>query len=210
VYAIGWASYNHGVSAPAPRLATFADLSALGESAFHEILAGELIEKAAPLPEHGLAQRALGRFIGGPFHDDDGRGGPGGWWILTEVEVELAAHEVVRPDLVGWRRHRLRAPWGLPPVRVIPDWICEVLSPSHEGRDRVQKATLYAHAGVSHYWLVAPGERFVEAFELREGIWVRLGAWQDGERVRIRPFEDVELDLSRLFPPMNPPSGIQG
>lgn len=192
------------MSAPAPRLATFADLIALGDSAFHEILGGAVVEKAAPSPEHGLAQRALGRFIGGPFHDDDGRGGPGGWWILTEVEVELAAHEVVRPDLVGWRRYRLPAPWGSRPVRVTPDWVCEVLSPSDERRDRVQKAALYARAGVGRYWLVAPDERFVEAFELKDGSWVRLGAWQDGQRARIRPFEDVELDLSRLFPPAVP------
>jgi len=189
------------MSAPALRLATFADLATLGDQVFHEVLAGELLEKAAPLPEHGLAQRALARFIGGPFHDDDGRGGPGGWWILSEVEVELATHEIVRPDLMGWRRHTLPSPWGLRPVRVVPDWVCEVLSPSDERRDRVKKAALYARSGVGHYWLVAPGERFIEAFELQHGVWVRLGAWQDGERARIPPFEPVELDVSRLFPP---------
>jgi Uma2 family endonuclease len=128
-----------------------------GERAFHEVLNGELREKAAPLPEHGLAQRALGRFIGGPFHDDDGQGGPGGWWILTEVEVELAQHEVVRPDLTGWRRERLPAPWGMRPIRVAPDWICEILSPPTNAVTAcVHKAELYARSGVGYYWLVAP------------------------------------------------------
>jgi Uma2 family endonuclease len=192
------------MSAPARRLATFVDLAHLGDEAFHEVLAGEVVENAAPLPEHGLAHRALGRFIGGPFDDDDGRRGPGGWWILTEVEVELGLHEVVRPDLVGWRRERLPAPWGLRPVKIVPDWICEVLSPSDERRDRVHKAALYAQSGLGYYWLVAPVERFVEAFESTDGAWLRLGAWQDGERARIRPFEQIELDLSRLFPPRPP------
>jgi hypothetical protein len=44
-------------------------------------------------------------------------------------------------------------------------------------------------------------ERFVEAFELRNASWLRIGAWQDDEPARIRPFEEIELDLSRSFPP---------
>lgn len=186
---------------PAHKLATFEDLLAQPEGRRCEVLAGTLVEKAAPLPEHGLAQRALGRFVGGPFDDDDGRGGPGGWWILSEVEVELEAHEVVRPDLVGWRREQLPSPWGQRPIRVVPGWICEILSPTNERQDRVHKADVYARAGVPSYWMLQPSERLLEAFELHESKWVRLGAWSDGEVVRIPPFDAVELETSRLFPP---------
>ncbi len=186
----------------AKKLATVDDLLALSAADRFEILAGEIIEKSAPSPEHGLAQRTLGRFIGGPFHDDHGRGGPGGWWILTEVQVELAPHEVVCPDLVGWRRERLPKPWGQRPVRVVPDWICEILSPSNERRDRGHKADVYAQSGVPHYWMIPPSERLVEAFALRDGEWVRSGAWGDDAKVRIPPFETIELDTARLFPPL--------
>jgi Uma2 family endonuclease len=189
------------VTQSAKKLATFADLAALGEQAHHEVLAGEVVEKAAPLPEHGLAQRTLSRFVGGPFHDDDGRGGPGGWWILSEVDVELEPHEIVRPDLAGWRRERLPNPWGRRPVKVVPDWICEILSPSDERRDRVHKATVYARVGVSHYWMVAPAERLLEAFVLKDGAWMRVGAWEEGQTVRIPPFEAIEIETDRLFPP---------
>ncbi|MBK8996668.1 MAG: Uma2 family endonuclease [Myxococcales bacterium] len=186
----------------ARRLATFADLCALGGGSFHEVLAGELVEKAAPSPEHARAQRALSRYVGGPFDDDDGRGGPGGWWILTEVDVELERHEVVRPDLAGWRRERLPNPWGQRPIRVAPDWVCEILSPSDERRDRIHKAELYARSGVAHYWMVAPGERLVEAFALDRGAWLRLGAWSgDSGPARIPPFDSIELEVARLFPP---------
>jgi Uma2 family endonuclease len=190
------------VSQSVRRLATFEDLAALGETAFHEVLAGELVKKAAPSPEHGRAQRALGRYVGGPFDDDDGRGGPGGWWILTEVDVELESHYIVRPDLAGWRRERLPNPWGQRPLKVVPDWICEILSPSDERRDRVQKAELYARCGVAHYWMVAPAERLVEAFALENAVWVRLGAWGSESPVaRIPPFDSIELDVGRVFPP---------
>jgi Uma2 family endonuclease len=92
--------------------------------------------------------------------------------------------------------------WKRSPVRVVPDWICEILSPSDERRDRVHKAALYARAGVGHYWMLAPAERILEAFELRAGAWVRLGAWGGGGAgVRIQPFAEIEIEIERLFPP---------
>lgn len=168
------------------------------------MLAGVLVEKAAPSPEHARAQRALSRFVGGPFDDDHDRGGPGGWWILTEVDVELHAHDVVRPDVAGWRRPRLPDPWGQRPIRIVPDWVGEVLSTSDERRDRVHKAALYARCGVGHYWMIDPVERVLEALELNGHTWDRLGAWQDGEVVRVAPFDAIELEISRLFPPTSP------
>jgi Uma2 family endonuclease len=191
------------VSQAAKRAATFADLVALGEDARCEVLGGELVEKSAPLPEHARAQRTLGRFVGGPFDDDHGRGGPGGWWILTEVDVELGVHEVIRPDLAGWRRERLPNPWGRRPITIVPDWVCEILSPNDEGRDRVHKAALYPRTGVAHYWMVAPGERLLEAFALQDGAWVRIGAWEQGQIARIAPFDSIEIETDRLFPPQD-------
>lgn len=78
---------------------------------------------------HAHVQRAVGRFVGGPFHDDDGRGGPGGWWIFVEVDVALGPHDIVRPDLADWRRERLPRPGAVRPIPIAPDWVCEVLSP---------------------------------------------------------------------------------
>ncbi len=191
---------------PARKLATYADLCALPEQTRAEIHAGELVVHPAPLPEHGLAQRTIGRFIGGPFHDDDGRGGPGGWWILIEVDVRFGAHEILRPDIAGWRRARLPSPWGQRPIEVAPDWVCEVLSPATQRHDRVHKAAVYAAAGVGHYWLLDPAERLLEALALDAGRWVRLGAWDDTAAVAIPPFEQVELALARLLPPAADPS----
>lgn len=186
---------------PVRKLATYADLLALDDDVRAEIIGGEVVIQPAPLPEHGRVQRSLGRFIGGPFDDDDGRGGPGGWWILVEVDVELAEHEVVRPDLSGWRRERLTRPWGQRPITTVPDWVCEILSPSNARHDRVQKAALYERTGVGFFWLVDPSEHVLEAFELSAGRWARLGAWDAAATARIPPFAEVELEVARLFPP---------
>jgi Uma2 family endonuclease len=87
-------------------------------------------------------------------------------------------------------------------VDVAPDWICEVLSPRGERRDRVVKAELYLRSGVHHYWILDIDGRTLEAFAAREGAWVRLGAWSDGDVSRIPPFEAIEFDVTDLFPPL--------
>ena len=103
-------------------LATYDELLALPDGERGEIVRGSLVLAPAPLPRHSKVQGALRRFIGGAFDDDDGRGGPGGWWVLLEVDVRLGRHDIVRPDLAGWRRERLLDPWDLRPIDVVPDW----------------------------------------------------------------------------------------
>jgi Uma2 family endonuclease len=188
----------------ARRMATYEDLLALPEDARAEVLAGEVVTSPSPLPRHAKAQGALRRFVGGPFDDDDDRGGPGGWWILIEVDVRLGSRDIVRPDLAGWRRERLPFPWDTRPIDVVPDWICEIVSPSNAAHDRVVKRNLYAAHGVGFYWIVDPMERTLDALRLEGGRWVVLGGFTDGDLVRIEPFEAVELEIERLFPPRTP------
>jgi Uma2 family endonuclease len=189
------------MSDPAPRLATYEDLLALPEDVRAEVVGGRVITAPAPLPRHSRAQRALGSFVGRPFDDDHGYGGPGGWWIFVEVDIQLGRHDIVRPDIAGWRRERLSNPGDQRPLLVAPDWICEVLSPSTAAYDRTTKRNLYAQSGVRHYWLVDADTRTLEAFELVDQRWVLLGTYGDGAVVRIAPFELIELSVGRLFMP---------
>jgi Uma2 family endonuclease len=189
------------MTTPAPKFASYADLLALPEGVRGEVIAGELVTAPAPLPRHAKVQGAARRFVGGPFDDDDGHGGPGGWWIFVEVDVALSPHDIVRPDLAGWRRERLPRPGSVRPIQVIPDWVCEVISPSTAARDRVTKRALYARAGIAHYWLIDPDARVLEALALRDGVWVEVGVYDERSTARIAPFEAIELAIGRLFLP---------
>ena len=187
---------------PAAKTATYEDLLGLPEDVRGEILSGEVVVHPSPLPEHGWVQGSVARGIGGPFDGDDGRGGPGGWWILIEVDVRLGVHDIARPDVSGLRRTNLPKPFGSRPIDVRPDWVCEVLSPTNASVDRVRKRTLYADYRVPYYWMIDPGARVVEALKLVDGAWVEIGAWSAAGTARIEPFDAVELDLERLFPPL--------
>jgi Uma2 family endonuclease len=180
--------------------ATLADLMAIppGER-FHEIIDGELIKKAMPSGPHGRAQRVIGGRIGDPYDQPPGGRSPGGWWIVTEVEVAFEPDQVYRPDVLGWRRERLPVLPKETPIVVLPDWVCEVLSPSNARNDRVKKMRVYHRCRVAHYWLVDPEEQSLSVFRWTpDGFLLALAALR-GERVRAEPFADVELDVDPLF-----------
>jgi hypothetical protein len=71
----------------ARKLANYADLLELPESEHAEIIDGTVQVLPAPAARHSRSQGALRRLIGGPYDDDDGAGGPGGWWIFLEVDA---------------------------------------------------------------------------------------------------------------------------
>lgn len=186
-------------------LATYADLMLLPEGVHAEVIHGVVYTYPSGLPEHGRIQRSLGNFLGGPFDDEHDRGGPGGWWLIPEIDVRFGTHMIVRPDLSGWRRERLESPWGIRPIDVPPDWICEVVSPSNRRRDRIDKSRIYLAGGVEHYWLVDPEERTLEAYSRHDGYWLQVGVYEDScAAARVPPFAAIELPVARLFPPRPP------
>lgn len=180
--------------------ATLADLTAIPEDRrFHEVLDGELSEKAAPTFEHGNAQGSLiAQLIPSYQRGGGGPAGSPGWWIAPEIEIELATDQIVRPDIAGWRRDRCPERPSEWPVRSRPDWICEVVS-SDPRRDTVKKVRIYQRAQVAHYWLVDPRAETLTALRWSpEGYVLALTAAR-GERVRAEPFEALEWQVGVLF-----------
>ena len=147
------------MSGPARRKALYENLYDLPEGVVGEILAGEIHVTPRPKGAHAVAASFLGGSMTPPF--SFGIGGPGGWWILDEPELHLS-EDVLVPDLAGWRKERLPRIEDVAGFTVVPDWVCEILSPSTQVRDRTQKMSIYAREGVRHLWLVDPVARMVE------------------------------------------------
>jgi Uma2 family endonuclease len=179
--------------------ATIADWLAQPDDARRELIDGELIEKAAPTFEHGRAQGHTVGALGGPFdRRAGGPGGPGGWWLATEVDILLEGRGY-RPDVAGWRRDRLQSPPKERPVTVRSDWLCEIVSESNRTVDTVTKLRRYHQAGVPHYWILDQVDRTLTVHRhTADGYLVALRAAAD-ERVRAEPFDAIELHVGALL-----------
>lgn len=184
------------MAVPAKKVASYQDVLDAPEHWVAEILDGDLHLSPRPAKRHAVALAALHDELGPPFRR--GRGGPGGWIILEEPELHLAA-DILVPDLAGWRVQRMPVLDDQAYFTEVPDWIAEVLSPATAKRDRTDKLRIYAREGVRWAWLVDPSHRTLEVLRLQDQQWLLLGAWRDDERVRAEPFDAIELELSTLW-----------
>jgi Uma2 family endonuclease len=181
----------------ARKVATYRDVLDAPEHTVAEVIDGDLHTHRRPARRHALVSSYLGADLTLPF--GRGRGGPGGWVILDEPELHLGPEPAILvPDLAGWRVDRATFDGEGAFIDVVPDWVCEVLSPSTAAFDRSRKADLYAELGVSYLWLVDVTTRQIEAFRLAEAKWLRLGAYGQID-ARIEPFDAVPLEVPALF-----------
>ncbi len=175
----------------------------LPEGTEAEIVAGEIRVLPRPRPRHVRAATRLSSRLGRAFDwdvgDDDG---PGGWVLLAEPELRLG-DDVRAPDLAGWREERyVEADDN--PITLVPDWICEVLSPSTARSDRAEKMPLYAQHGVHHLWIVDPAMKTLEVYRREDSTWIVASTHGDDDKIRAVPFDAVELDLGALWRLPNP------
>ena len=104
----------------------------------------------------------------------------------------------VSPDIASWKVERLPE---LPEetIAVVPDWVCEVLSPPTRAHDQRVKRPLYAQAGVRWMWVVDVDARTVVASRNEGGKWLELGVFVDDDVMRAEPFESHPIELRDLW-----------
>jgi Uma2 family endonuclease len=179
--------------------ATLAELLALPEDERWELLDGELVRQEMTGFAHGSALLGLGAPIRDQYGRPPGPRGPGGWWFGADVTIELASDQVYRPDLVGWRRDRVPTrPTGFP-VRIRPDWVCEILSPSNARNDTVKKLRSYHRHQVPYYWILDPREESLLVLRWAEPGYMTVQTALRGERLCAEPFDAIELDMDDIL-----------
>lgn len=164
-----------------------------------ELLNGEIIKRPMARSEHALIQSSLSDEVS-LFKR---KNGPGGWWIMTEISVEYSEHQCPSHDLAGWRKQRVpHRPTGI--MKVIPDWVCEITSPGHERKDLFHHFLLLQRSKVSFYWIISPEDKTMIAYQLTGEKYavvfsIECREQKNFEKVRIAPFEDIEIDLNYVF-----------
>ncbi|HEV3458530.1 MAG TPA: Uma2 family endonuclease [Thermoanaerobaculia bacterium] len=130
------------------------DYDALPDQPRCELLFGRLYVSPSPTPWHQLVASFLWR------HLESIAKAAGGFVFIAPLDVVLADHSVVQPDVMYISTERL----GVLRQRIVgaPDLLIEVLSPSSGRRDRGEKLNLYAQTGIREYWIVDPETRQIE------------------------------------------------
>lgn len=179
---------------------TLDDLMALDDDVRrrYELLGGELVERGAATGRHGRTQGRVFRSLG-PF---DRRPGPpdrpGGWIFATEVDIYFDAENTLRPDVSGWRRERLAEIPEEFPIRVLPDWTCEVLS-TNKRNDLIRKKRVYHQHRVPHYWILDPTEETILVYRWTADGYTDVLSAERTDRIRAEPFDAVELPVGVFF-----------
>jgi len=179
--------------------ATLADLAALPAHLKGELIEGVLYAMTRPRGRHQSVAGAIQADYQPPYQR--GRGGPGGWWILPEPGVELPGAPEISPDVAGWRRERLPELPLDAAITVVPDWVCEVLSPTTRRYNRLVKSPYYARVGVAWMWLVDLEALVLTVHRLQEGQWLEVGVYSEEKDARIAPFADAAVDVGSWWPP---------
>jgi Uma2 family endonuclease len=125
----------------------------------------------------------------------------GGVVVGSELKLVVASGRGRKADVVAYfPAHPPLPERGV--VRVPPDLLVEVISPtsSDRRRDRVDKASDYAAFGVRRYWLLDPEERTLEFLELdSDGRFAKVLDARAGTVDRVPGCKGLVLDLDALW-----------
>jgi Uma2 family endonuclease len=132
----------------------------------YELIRGRIVmSPPAGWPHGGVGANIVHAFI------DHVRPRGTGRVFDSSAGYDLPSGDTLEPDVSFISSSRFAA--GPAPVRgqflrIVPDLVVEILSPSSLSRDRVEKAEIYAQNGVDEYWIVDSKRREITLL-FREG-----------------------------------------
>jgi Uma2 family endonuclease len=187
---------SHAPSAREPaRTLTLEQWAELPEDETGEIVDGVLVEEEVPNPIHEVVIAWLVALL-------HGWGRARGAFVFgSGIKLQVAARRGRIPDLAvylaGTRGPALRGLVCAPPSIAV-----EVVSEtqSDQRRDRIEKLTEHAVAGIRWYWLVDPELRSFEVLELgADGRYVHAVAVTEGVIDGVPGCEGLRIDVSDLW-----------
>jgi len=154
-----------------------------------ELIFGRFYVSPSPAGPHQTVALQIARLL------DDIAVAAGGLAQIAPMDVALAEHSVVQPDVLFLskeRRSRMAER-----VEGAPDLVVEVLSPGTARRDRGEKLRLYAESGVREYWIVDPAEKQIEFLVNDDGRFVVALPADREYRSSVLP--ELRLDLETFW-----------
>jgi Uma2 family endonuclease len=177
------------------RRLTFEDYQALPDDQRYEIVKGVLYVAPRPRPLHQRVAYKLGLVLG----EEAEQRGLG--TVVPDADLVVGEHDVyVAPDIMFFSGDRYSEvdPEGW--IRIVPDLIVEISSPSTDMYDERTKRQIYAEIGVPHYWRVDPSSRVVVEGVLGDDGKYGERTWRPGDAAFTPAlFPHLQLDLTSIF-----------
>lgn len=169
-----------------PVLMTAEELMQLPDDGWcYELVEGRLVRMSPTGGRHGRVVMALLRAVD-RFVEERHLGlvfpAETGFWISPEDEPDT----VLAPDLAFVQASRVPDPETTGYLRIAPDFVVEVASPSQGQAQMGAKARTWLSAGVCLVWIVFPQNRAVQV-------------WRDGELMRVATAQE-ELSGDEVLP----------
>jgi Uma2 family endonuclease len=119
----------------------------------------------------------------------------------SSAGYDLPSGDTLEPDVSFISRARFAA--GPRPVhgqflRIVPDFVVEILSPSSVSRDRVEKAEIYAQNGVDEYWIVDSKRREITLLLREASVFGAPQVVRDGA-IPSRVFPELRTEVAEVF-----------
>jgi Uma2 family endonuclease len=162
----------------------------------YELIHGRIVMTPPAGWPHGRIEARLARAI----EEHVERNGLG-IVLGSSTGYDFPSGDTVEPDVSYISAERLAAGPAPQPgqfIRVVPNLVVEILSPSTTKRDQTEKKEIYERNGVDEYWIVDPRGKAVTIFHLGEQ------GYGDGQTFRSgilhsRALPKLRLSLDKLF-----------
>ena len=166
------------------------DLDRFPESNRFEVIDGRLYVNAQPNLLHQYVADELRALLTAQLGDE--------LVVVREIGVSMT-RSLLGPDISLVKRSDVQWKAKEQPASAAV-LVIEVASPTTRRKDRRIKFEKYAEAGIPGYWRVELDPTTVIAYALRDGGYVELGTWAEGETVVVDEPVRVRFDPATLLP----------
>ena len=177
---------------------TYNDLLEMPDDDRHyEILDGELIVNAAPIPRHQEIAFRVASIL-----DAYVRPRRSGKVYISPIDVVFSQEWVVEPDVIYISKDRSSIITRTN-VSGAPDLAVEVLSESTRKKDEIRKRHAYEDFGVAEYWIIDPELESVKIYRRnpanRYERVVEVSTETEGASITSPLFPGLEISLAEVF-----------
>lgn len=118
--------------------------------------------------------------------------------LFSPVDVFFDQINVFQPDIVFIEKQNLKIikEHG---IEGAPDLVVEVISPTNSYIDRYSKKAKYEEFGVKEYWIVDPGNKTLEIFVLKEGVYELFLFLAEDGKVFSKLLKEVNFELFNIW-----------